>query len=73
MPNQIICPTCDNSELEIWEIRKYSAMTTDEGLEIENNPNEHSITHIYCEQCDPAHSTNLVHLLNGLEIDVQFL
>lgn len=76
--SNLICPFCDNSELEIWEVRKSKArailpapkFTTT--LEIAAKPDEHEITHVYCEQCDPAHGTNLVHLLNG-EIDVQFL
>lgn len=77
---QMICPTCDNSELEIWEIRKYKAIVGDsivapfegKALIAALNPDEHNITHIYCDECDPAHGNNLAYKLNELEIDVQF-
>lgn len=72
--SKMICPTCRNEELEVWEIRKYkgSVPRLTDTLEIAPNPDEHSITHIYCDICDPGHGTNLVDKLND-EINVVFL
>lgn len=62
--NNLICPTCGNDELEVWDIRKFSASLEGKILKIPKNPDEHSITHIYCENCDPGHGNNLAHKLN---------